>query len=76
MYSIFFKQTSLDLSLDLFCRFSAEESDAHLLLDVGPLEDLLELLEGDEVVLVDVGLHDGPLGDGHQLLLTDVGTHL
>ena len=55
---------------------SAEEADAHLLLDVGPLEDLLELLEGDEVVLVDVGLHDGPLRDRHQLLLADVGTNL
>ena len=54
---------------------SAEEPDAHLLLDVCPLEDLLELVEGDEVVLVGVGLHDGPLGDGDELLLADVGAH-
>ena len=54
----------------------AEETNAHLLLDVGALKHLLELLEGDEVVLVGVGLHDGPLRDRHQLLLADVGTHL
>jgi hypothetical protein len=33
-------------------RFSlTEESDGHLLLDVGALEDFAELLEGDEGVL-------------------------
>jgi len=53
----------------------AEETNAHLLLDVGALEHLLELLEGDEVVLVGVGLHDGPLRDGDELLLADVGTN-
>ena len=55
---------------------SAEEPDAHLLLDVCPLEDLLELVEGDEVVLVHVRLQYGPLGDRHQLLLANVGTYL
>jgi len=53
----------------------AEKPDGHFLLDVCPLEDFGELFEGDEVVLVLVGLHDGPLGDGDQLLLADVGAN-
>ena len=32
-----------------------------------------KLLKGDEVVLVLVGLQDGPLGDGEKLLGADVG---
>ena len=53
----------------------AEEPDGHFLLDVCSLQDFGELVERDEVVFVFVGLHDGPLGDGDQLVLGDVGAH-
>ena len=37
--------------------------DRHLSLDVGPAEGVLELVEGEEVVAVVVGLGHHPLGD-------------
>ena len=53
----------------------AKETNAHLLLDIGALEYLLELIKGYEVVLVGVGLHYGPFCDRDELLLADVGAH-
>ena len=54
----------------------AQKSDAHFLLNVSALQDLFELIEADQVVLVQIRLHDRSLGDRHQLVLGDVGTDL
>ena len=53
-------------------RGSVEEADRHLLFDVGALEGAAELVKGNHLVAVLVGLADGALGDADQLVLADV----
>ena len=52
----------------------AEEPDGHFLLDVSAFQNFAELLKRNEGVLVDVRLHDGPFGDGVELVVRDVGS--
>lgn len=51
-----------------------QESDAHLLLDISPCQGCAELLEGNHLVVVPVGFHDGALRDTCQLIVRNVRT--